>query len=163
MTRTITESLHLDRAPAWLRNTLDSHVFWLVVFGLAVSGLAIWAYINTQSIANAQARQTRDEAIKAAQIQSSAQSAYQSCIQSRPELRRLSLHVAGVNEMAETLVENSRAVAESTPTYDPQYAVRVANLHRLERAARKIAAIKSLPAPSLAECRARRTTILNTP
>lgn len=161
LTHRVTEFLHLDRLPAGVRNYLDSWRFWALILGVAVAWLALWAYVNTTEIAQAQANQARDEAVHVAQIQSNAQSAYTTCMASRPLIAKFAVHVRGVNDGFATLVENSRAIVTATPVSDPQYRVRVANLARLERAAAKVAALQSIPVPTRADCVARRAAILN--
>lgn len=160
MSRQLAELLRLNKLPAGVGNTLDSWRLWVAILVVAVTGLFIWAIVNTQQIALAQERQARTEAIKTAQTHTQAQSAYEACLQSRPQIKRASLHVLGVNELASTLIENNAALLHSTQRTDPQYATRRANLARLQKAARKIAAVKSFPVPSLDECKARRNAIL---
>jgi len=82
------------------------------------------------------------------------QAAVARCLASRPQIQRISKHLHGVNLLADVLVTNSRASAEATLPGDPQRLSRLANLHRLEQARSDIAAIDSLPVPSVARCNA---------
>lgn len=160
MTKQLTERLHLDRLPPEIRNALDSWRFWFTMGAVAIGCLVIWAVINTVEITSTQAQQARDDAVKAAQIQASAQSAYSSCVGSRPELQRLSTFVGGVNMLSSTLVHDSEATLKVTPRTDPGYVTRSQNLARIEHAARKVHAIHALPVPTLADCKAREIAIL---
>lgn len=160
MTRLLTERLHLDRLPPGVREALDSWRFWFTVLAVVIAALVLWSIVNTAEISSTQARQARDDAVKAAQIQAQAQAAYQQCVQSRPELQKLSLHVRGVNDLASVLEENAIAALKATARTDPQYLVRIANTQRIIKAAAKIAAVESFPIPTLKQCRARRIATL---
>lgn len=78
------------------------------------------------------------------------------CISSRPQLRRISTHLKGVNMLSDVLVTNTEAVLASTPKNDPQRATRAANLARIKQAQKDIAAVKGLPVPTVAQCRAQK-------
>jgi len=82
------------------------------------------------------------------------QAAVARCFASRPQLQRISRHLHGVNLLADVLVTNTRASVEATPPGDPQRRSRLANLHRIEQAHDDIAAIDSLPVPTVAQCNA---------
>lgn len=79
----------------------------------------------------------------------------QACLQSRPQIRRVSKFVQGTNQLALALVENSAAVLDATPKTDPQHEVRQKNLLRIIRARENVKAISSFPVPTRSECRAR--------
>lgn len=129
------------------RRILRHWVFWAFIFALAIIALTAYSYtIN--------ARTLRDEAIRTAETQSAKDAAVARCLTSRPQLMRISRHVSGVNDLAAILVVNSGKVLEATPSSDPQYAIRVANLRRLIRAQHKIAAVNAFPVPTVAQCRA---------
>ena len=160
MTRQLTERLHLDKLPEGFRNALDSWRFWFTMGAIAIGCLFIWGAVNTLEIANTQSKQARDEAVKAAQIQASAQAAFSSCVNSRPELQKLSTFVHGVNLLAFVLIHDSRATLQVTAKGTPEYAARVGNLARLSHAAMKVGAIKALPVPTLADCQDRKASVL---
>jgi hypothetical protein len=132
-----------ERMP-WFRIAFHSWRVWFVVALAGVILALILGYYNLQ-------RTIRDEGARE-------EAAYVSCVQSIPILKAISIHFRGVNDVAGeggVLVRNSEAVVAATPRSDPQYAIRKANLERILRAARRVAAIKSLPAPTKAECRER--------
>lgn len=120
---------------------------WNIMFLLAIGVL-----IGYMSVINA--RTIRDEAVRTAEAQSSKNAAVARCMESRPILMKFSRHVQGVNDGFVTLVTNSRKTIAQTPTSDPEYGVRVANLHRLLAAMRKVAALPGFPVPTKAKCRA---------
>jgi hypothetical protein len=128
----------------------DSWRFWMTIAFLALSGIVLWGIYLTQQSAQLGATTAKQQAITAARIDAD----YRSCVRSIPSLRSISTHVQGVNELGEILVENSRALLHTPP-----YAVRRANLHRLERAQRKIAAVRSFPVPTVRSCAARRRAL----
>lgn len=76
------------------------------------------------------------------------------CLTSRPQLLRISRHLHGVTELADVLVTNSTAALEATPRSDPQYEPRLANLRRLVAAQSDIHAVRELPVPTVAQCKA---------
>jgi len=81
------------------------------------------------------------------------QAAITQCLKSRPLIRNLSIHIKGVNELAEVLVQNGTAVVKTTSRFDPQYEVRKKNLIRLRKAQRGVAALTSVPTPTVKQCR----------
>lgn len=173
MTAKIVER-YLSKLPPWVRTSLDTWKPTAFALAIAVSGLAIWALVQSTQISATQAQQTKDEAVKAAQIQASAQAAFTQCIASRPELSKLNSFLKGVNEaggalrdISAVLVANAAAVLQATPASDPQHRVRAANVKRIaavnkkaERATLKIGAIKNLPVPTKAACKGRRKAVL---
>lgn len=161
MTQRLTKRLHLDRLPPGVREALDSWRFWFTVLAVAIAGLVLWGIVNTAEISSTQARQARDDAVKAAQIQAQAQSTYTSCVSARPELAKISRFVRGVNDLAGVLVANAQAIINATPSGDPERDTRIGNFGRIYRAASKIGAIRSLPVPTLADCQARRASVID--
>lgn len=127
-----------------MRETLSDWKAWMIVAYVGLAGLTVYGWTIS---ARTQQEQSRRQAATAAAVQS--------CIQSRPQVERVSRHVYGVNQLALVLVENSAAVLDATPTSDPQYEVRKKNLTRLIKARENVAAIKSFPVPTVAQCRAR--------
>lgn len=119
---------------------------WMVVAYVGLVGVVVYGYTLN-------ARTLRDEAIREAESMSAKDSAVARCLASRPILARFSTHVKGVNDLSHAIVQNSAAIIRTTPTSDPQYRVRVANLKRLVRANDKITAIDRLAVPTVAECR----------
>lgn len=112
---------------------------WMVIayFGIVAVIVALFT-LNSQTI--------KEDAAQAA--------ASSRCIASRPTLLKFRDHIQGVNEFAHVLAVNSRNVLAQTPRDDPQYAVRQANLARILKANRKIAALPTFHVPSVAECNA---------
>lgn len=126
------------------------NIAFIGIAGLAVGGF----YLNARTN-QAQLKATKVEAIREAETLTT----YQTCLASIPEFHRLSRHVKGVNDLAETLVLNSVAAMKAAPPGDPLAAARVANLRRLKVAAAEIAAVTAFPAQTVAECAARRDAL----
>lgn len=136
----------LDRVPDRVLHTIDSWRFWMIVAFTALSVIVIWGVNLTQ-------RSIKEQAAREARIQSD----YRSCIRSIPSLRAISRHVSGVNDLADILVENSKVtISHSNPA---ELGFRRANLHRLMRAQRKIAAVKKFDVPSVRSCEQRRRAL----
>lgn len=150
----------LARVPAKWRQRLDHWPVWMGIAFFGLVAVSVWVMTVQQHTARVQAAQARNDAIRIAEARAAANSAYQRCIGSIAPTMRVSTHVAGVNEAFGVLLRNSRATLAATPRSDPQRAVRAANLERLEAAVRKVAAIKSFPAPTRAECAQRRREAL---
>ena len=134
----------LDKVPDGVRERVDTFRFFAIVYGVAIGLLAIGGWVlnartNEQAARNTAAREA----------------ALVACIRSIPVTSRISLHVSGVNDLAQILVQNSKdAIAASAPG-DPLAHVRVANLRRLQVAAAKIGAVTAFPVPTVAECEER--------
>ncbi len=116
--------------------------FWIVVFLLGIGALAGWGGYEY-------ARVARDEAVRAAD----GRARVVDCLSSRGLIHKFDLHVEGVNEFARTQVVNARAQLAVTPHSSRMYRVRRANLNRLIRAQRNVAALKAIPVPTKAQCR----------
>lgn len=121
---------------------------WMVIAYLGLTFTVAAAFtLNSRTL--------RDEAIREAEAQSAKDAAVARCLASRPQTRRISKHVLGVNQAFTVLVQNSAAILAQTPKTDPTYKVRRANLHRLVKARENVKAITSFPVPTVAECRSR--------
>jgi hypothetical protein len=111
---------------------------WMAIAYIALAAITITGFVwNSRTV--------KKEAVTRAAIDR--------CLAQRPILKNFSEHVKGVNQLANILVQNSQALIAQTRPSDPQYLVRVANLERLERARNKVAALKSLPVQTEAQCR----------
>lgn len=110
---------------------------WMVIayFGIVAVIVALFT-LNSQTI-------KRDAAQEATVAR---------CISSRPTLLRFQTHVRGVGELAQVLVHNSRYRLRNLPDGDPEKKIARANLHRLARAERKVAALPTVHVPTRAEC-----------
>lgn len=78
--------------------------------------------------------------------------AVQNCLTSIGITRKFSLHVQGVDEGFAALVNNYENTLRHTPTWDPQFQVRLTNLRRLRSAAQKVSALPEIPVPTESEC-----------
>lgn len=139
---------------------LDNWRFWMGVAYVAIAVVIVFLWINYQDVADSQARQARDEAVKIASVQAQASATYQSCLNAIPELEKINTHVQGVNEFARTILVNSHQTLIATPKDDPQYAVRFANYERLLAATTKIGAARSIPVPTKQDCKDRRKAVI---
>jgi hypothetical protein len=135
----------VDRLPDPWNSRLSHWQFWVAAayFGLVV--VVTWlTYVYSH--------QLRDESLRLASTEATAQARYHACLESIPTLKNFDTHVEGVRDLADTLVANSFAVAASTAKSDPQHAVRMENLARLVRAQAKIHALTAIPVPTPHEC-----------
>jgi hypothetical protein len=96
-----------------------------------------------------------------AERRAAATAAYQRCVSSIVPTQRVSTHVAGVNDLAEILLANAIRNHNVTPRSSPQWETQLVNIRFLRMAVRKVAAVKSFPAPTKAECRDRRDEALS--
>lgn len=142
--------------PARVRELFSHFAPWMIVayIGLAAMTLAGWNL--SARIAQDEAQTARIQAVREAETRAAKDAAIARCLSSRPQLRRVSEFVGGVNDGFTILVLNSAAVLNQTPRSDPQYQIRKANLHRLIRAREKVLAIKAFPVPTVAQCKAQR-------
>lgn len=126
---------------------LTSH--WSFWVGIAYFGLALtvtWLYfVNSRTL--------QQQAIRTAELRATKSAAVERCLTSRPQLRRVSRFVKGVNEFALVIVQNSGRTLEQTPVSDPEYAIRKANLRRLIIARENIGSVKGFHVPSVRECK----------
>lgn len=143
-----------------VRRRLDKPDVWTVIAYFGLAAVVVGLFFVNQQTQKTVSHQARDEAIRVAQIKGSAAANYTACIKSIPELRKISTHLAGVNQLADVLVTNGEAVLEATPRSDPQYPIRHANLVRLLRSREKIGAVRALPVPTRTDCLLRRSAAL---
>lgn len=129
-----------------IRRFFEPSTPWIVLFIIGIGVLIGYGWTTN-------ARTVRDEAVRTAETRARIDAAVARCMTSRPQLKRVSEHVLGVNQFAAVLVENSARTLAATPRSDPQYAVRKENLHRLIEARKKIKAVRGFHVPSVAECR----------
>lgn len=141
----------LNRVPDRVRTTLDNWKFWVALLIAAGFGLLVWVAVVNSETARTAARNAELVATQRA----TARTSFNDCVRSRPYLRKISRHIAGVNELATLLVQNSEATIKAAPPGDPLTRVRIANLHRLVKAQQKVAAAKRVQVPTVAQCRAR--------
>lgn len=162
----------MARAETKIRRVLRSLAFWVIlayVFLLLMGVGGIVIALKTQQ------EETRRRATEAAAVEA--------CIQGRPQVRAISKHVFGVNQLARAdkemgaaldavtavLKVNSEAAIGATLPSDPQLHVRRGNLARIKTArnrvirarsdlataARNVKAVSSFPVPTVQQCRAR--------
>lgn len=136
-----------------VRDFLSHFAPWMVIAYFGLASVTVFVLFLSARIAQDEARTARIQAVREAEQRAAKDAAVARCLSSRPQLRRISQHVAGVNEGFTILVLNSSAVLSQTPRSDPQYAIRRANLHRLIRAREKVLAIKAFPVPTVAQCK----------
>lgn len=150
----------LGRVPDEVTRFLDNWKLWM---GIAYVGLAIavvWLFILNGDTTRTAAANARDEAVRIAEVQTSAETSYNQCVGSIPTLRKLSTYLEGQNEIAAVIVTNSAANLAITLKTDPMYATRKGNLERLRDAKAKVGAITSLPVPTVKDCKARKRAAL---
>jgi hypothetical protein len=131
----------MTRLPDSLLRRLDNWKFWMTVAFLALSGVVVWGVLITQqqvklSTHQARSRRSRRHASRRTTAPASA----------IPSLTRISKHVSGVNDLARILVANSEALLKDSMARERP--VRQANLRRLLKAERKVAAVKGFPVPT---------------
>lgn len=142
------------------RRFLSAWQFWMGIAFLAQITVVIGLVVVSNQTNATNLRVAREQTIHQAQVRGAADSAYNSCVQSIPELRRISRHLRGVNQLAGAVVANAKAVLDSTDPGDPFYPLRKSNYDRVMTAAEKISAVRALPIPTKKECGARKKTIL---
>jgi hypothetical protein len=140
----------MTRLPDSLLRRIDNWKFWMTVAFIALSCVVVWGVLITQQQVKLSSHQAREQAIALARVEAD----YRSCIRSIPSLRAISRHVSGVNDLARILVANNRALLHDSVARERP--VRLANLHRLLRAERKVAAVQGFPVPTRASCLKRR-------
>lgn len=146
--------------PRVLRKHLDDWPFWVAVAYFGLVGVVVALYFLNGRTARAQADNARAEAVRIAEQRSAAESAFSRCIESIVPTKRVSTHVIGVNEAFGVLLANSIRNHRATPPSTPQYDAQEVNIRNLRKAIRKVAAVKSFPAPTAEECRQRRAEAL---
>lgn len=135
-----------------VRLRLDDLTPWIVIAYFGIVALVVAQSFVIRSLINTQTAQSRDEAVRAAEIASNAQSLYTQCVHSRPTLARINEFIVGVRTVEMTLLQNSVANLEATPTDSAEYPVRVKNLLRLRKAAMN--STVHFPVPSVSQCQA---------
>lgn len=140
-----------SRLPDGVRRNMDNVWLWIVVAYIALAAVTIWLAVVNSNTAKTAAQNAQVIATQ----QAAAQASYNDCVRSIPYLRRISRHVAGVNELAALLVQNSQATIAATPPDDPLAQVRRRNLRRLARAQAKVASAKRVLVPTVAQCHRR--------
>lgn len=102
------------------RQLLGQDRTWIVLAYFGLAGVVVALYFHQTEISRQEAaRQAADHA-KVSQ-----------CVQSIPQLRKINRFAEGVKAFHVIVARNARAIVESTPRSDPQYAVRVANYRRI--------------------------------
>lgn len=146
--------------PSALRRHLDDWPFWVGVAYFGLVSVVVALYFLNSRTAQAQADSARNEAVRIAEQRAAAESAYSRCADSIKPTRKVSTHVMGVNEAFQVLLANSIRNHQATPPSNPQYEAQQVNIRNLRKAIRKVAAVKSFPAPTVKECEQRRRDAL---
>lgn len=150
----------MTRLRKQFRPTLDTFNFWVGIAYFGLAAVVVALYFVNQDTARNISRTTADEARHAAEISSNATSRYQECLGSIPELRSINRFIDGAATVDKALVENSQANLTATPKTSPLYAVRIANLRRLENAEAAAYQVR-FPIPTRADCAALRARLLS--
>ncbi len=135
------------------RFRLDRWEFWVGVAYFAIVMTLVGLFVTY-------GKASREQTVRLAERRAAAQATYLGCIRSIPELHRVTVHLHGVNQLADVLVANTRAALAQTSRTDRLYEVRSRSLTRLVGAQKKIAAASSIPTPTVAQCEARRGALL---
>lgn len=143
-----------------LRRFLSTWQLWMGIAWIAIVVVVVGLVVIRNETITTAARLDREQNLHRAEVKSTAQSTYNACAQSIPTLRKISLHLEGVNEIATALVANTKALLDTTSPGLPDYAVRRENYLRLRRAQQNVAALRDLPVPTLQDCAARRAAVL---
>jgi hypothetical protein len=151
----------LTRSLSCVRRFMDNWKFWMLIAYVGLVGLFLFGFALNNRTARAQALAARNDAVRVAERRAAATAAYQRCVGSIVPTQRVSTHVAGVNDLAEILLANAIRNHNVTPRSSPQWETQLVNIRFLRMAVRKVAAVKSFPAPTKAECRARRDEALS--
>lgn len=150
----------LDRVPDRVRIMLDNWRFWMGVAYIALACLVVALFFINARTTSSAAHVARDEAIRVAQVKAAAAASYTACLKSIPALTAITTHLRGVNELAQVLLMNNKSALAITPRSDPLWKIRHASVARLRAARDQIAAVRNLPIPTRAQCRASRAATL---
>jgi hypothetical protein len=130
-----------DRAIG-LTGLLASWRFWMVLWGCALTGVAIFALVTYSR--EASDRAARHAALRAQYVQ---------CINSIPTFTKVNRFVEGVQLLHRVLVENAKQVHSVTPPGTATYLAQAINLRRLEVSVRDVSGVR-FRVPTPADCRA---------
>lgn len=133
----------LERVPPRVLRTIDQWKFWVTLLVVVVGFGLVWMFVITQ-------RLTREQATREARIEAD----YRSCINSIPSLKKISEHVLGVNHLAEAIAMNNAVALQHSAPADRAF--RAANLARVQRARKEIAAVRGFPTPTQRSCEQQR-------
>lgn len=137
----------------WWHTAINRWEFWTILWGFFIVFSIVGLFVTY-------GKAVKEGTIRLAEQRAAASATYRNCMASIPELRRISVHFAGVNELADTLVANSVAGLRATAKSDPLYEVRVQALNRLVAGQRKIHAARGVPVPTRKQCVERRRSVL---
>lgn len=135
------------------RHHLDNWKPWTAIAYLGLVGIVVWSF----TLYRGQAQQSAEHT---AEIVANATTHYQQCIASIPELTKINAFIIGEQIIRNTLVRDSKATLAATPRSSPEYAARVGNLHRLERARAETFQVR-FPVPTRKKCAKERVALLH--
>lgn len=162
--RRLVASLAGSRVGRRLLPYLHPSPVWVIIFMVGGIGIIVWTLTiyrgQTHEAAARSRAQLQAAAIHTAEIDANAQSRYQACVDSIPQLTKIDAFIEGTQEGWHILITNSRVNRDTAPKGSATYRKRDANLNRIIRAAAKIDEASAFPVPTLKQCKALRLSLL---
>lgn len=129
---------------------------WVVIFMIGGIAITVWTLTiyraQTQESAVRARAQIKQEAIREAEIHANAESRYQACLGSIPQLRKIDAFIEGNQEGWHILIQNSQSNRDLAEPGSPLRQQRQANLDRIAKASRKIDRAIPFPIPTKDDC-----------
>ncbi len=145
----------LVRIPDGVRKRLDDWRFWVIIYGVALGALVVGMYFINTRTSKTLANQAAAAAQVAAEKQATVLTDYRACVASIPQLTHVNEFVHGVQDLHETLLENSLANHVATPPGTAVYRQQIKNIAKLRLNVEAVSGVE-FPVPTVKQCRAQR-------